>query len=123
MTKRRPIIAAAIALTAVAGAAFATGSAGAETYNTPRRSTTTKAPNTIPMCYGGSNCTPRTKNAALPTTVAPKTATTKPRTVTTPMPTLNTVTRTKNAALPTTTVAPKGKGKGKGTVTMPASGG
>ncbi|MFM7094175.1 MAG: hypothetical protein ACKOYL_06425 [Actinomycetota bacterium] len=109
MTKRRPIIAAAIALTAVAGAAFATGSAGAETYNMPRRSTTTKAPSTIPMCYGGSNCTPRTKNAALPTT-------TKPKTVTTPMPPIKP--RTKNAALPTT-VAPKTATTKPRTVTTP----
>ena len=99
MTKLRPMVAAVVALTAVAGGIFATGSAGAETYNSARRSTTTKAPNTIPICYAGPNCQ-RTKNAALPTT-------TKPKTVTTPMPTIKP--RTKNAALaPTTTVKKKG---------------
>ena len=98
MTKLRPVVAAAVALTAVAGAVFATGSAGAETYNLPRRSTTTKAPNTIPICYSGTNCQ-RTKNAALPATT-----TTKPKTVTTPMPTIKP--RTKNRALPTTTKPP-----------------
>ena len=149
MTKRRPIIAAAFALSTLAGGVVA-GSVGAQRVpSMPLRSTTTKVPTTTPKCYGGSNCTPRTKNAALPTTTAPKTTTTKPRTVTTPMPTLNTL-RTKNAALPattttrprtvttpvptvntlmrtknaalpttTTTVAPKGKA----TITMPASGG
>ena len=96
MTKRRPIIAAAVALTAVAGGLVATGSAGAETYNGVRRSTTTKAPNTIPICYAGPNCQ-RTKNAALPQT-------TQPRTVTTPKPTIKP--RTKNKALPTTTKPP-----------------
>ena len=96
MTQRRTVIAAAVALTAVAGAVFATGSAGAETYTLPRRSTTTKAPNTIPICYSGPNCQ-RTKNAALPTT-------TKPKTVTTPKPTIKP--RTKNKALPTTTKPP-----------------
>ena len=127
MTKRRPIIAAAFALSTLAGGVVAASSVGAQRVDSMvARSTTTKVPTTTPKCYGGPNCTPRTKNAALPTTVAPKTSTTKPRTVTTPMPTLNTmntVTRTKNAALPTTTVAPKGKGKGKGTINIPASGG
>jgi hypothetical protein len=92
------MVAAAVALTAVAGGIFATGSAGAETYNSARRSTTTKAPNTIPICYAGPNCQ-RTKNAALPATT-----TTKPKTVTTPMPTIKP--RTKNKALPTTTKPP-----------------
>jgi len=111
MTQRRPIIAAAVALTAVAGAVFATGSAGAETYNLPRRSTTTKAPNTIPICYAGPNCQ-RPKNAALSATT-----TTKPKTVTTPMPTIKP--RTKNKALPTTlpkspATLPASKGGKKG---------
>jgi len=130
MTKRRPIIAAAFALATLAGGVVAASSVGAQRIpSMVNRSTTTK-PRTVttPM----PPLPPRTKNAALPTTVAPKTittapktSTTKPRTVTTPMPTLNTITRTKNAALPTTTVAPKGKGKGKGkaTITMPAYGG
>lgn len=108
MTQRRTVIAAAVVLTAVAGAVFATGSAGAETYNLPRRSTTTKAPNTIPICYSGPNCQ-RTKNAALPTT-------TKPKTVTTPMPPIKP--RTKNAALPTATTKPTATTRPR-TVTTP----
>ncbi len=108
MTQRRPIIAAAIALTAVAGAVFATGSAGAETYNLPRRSTTTKAPNTIPICYAGPNCQ-RTKNAALPQPTAKPQPNARPQAtasnpVTTPLPTIKP--RTKNKALPTTTKPP-----------------
>lgn len=108
MTKRRPIVAAVLALTTVAGGIFASGSAGAETYNSPRRSTTTKAPNTIPICYSGPNCQ-RTKNAALPTT-------TKPKTVTTPMPPIKP--RTKNAALPTATTKPTATTRPR-TVTTP----
>lgn len=123
MTNRRPIIAAMFALTAIAGGVVAAGSAGAQNLEMPIRSTTTKVPTTTPKCYGGPNCTPRTKNAALPTTTAAKKATattvkkaTKPTVTTKPK-------RTKNAALPTTTVAPKGKGKGKATVNIPSSGG
>jgi len=125
MTKRRPIIAAAFALATLAGGVVAASSVGAQRIpSMVNRSTTTK-PRTVTTPMPTLNTVTRTKNAALPTTVAPKTSTTKPRTVTTPMPTLNTITRTKNAALPTTTVAPKGKGKGKGkaTITMPAYGG
>ena len=77
MTNRRPIIAALFALTAIGGGIVATGSAGATNLEMPRRSTTTKAPNTIPMCYAGPNCQ-RPKNAALPipTTTAKKTTVT-----------------------------------------------
>ena len=77
MTHRRPIIAALFALTAIGGGIAATGSAGATNLEMPRRSTTTKAPNTIPMCYAGPNCQ-RPKNAALPipTTTAKKTTVT-----------------------------------------------
>lgn len=110
MTNRRPIIAALFALTAVAGGIAATGSAGAQNIEMPRRSTTTKAPSTVPMCYGGSNCTPRTKNAALPTTTAAKkaTATTVKKKTTKPTVTATTKPkRTKNAALPPTTTRPK----------------
>ena len=108
MTKRRTVLAAAFALASIAGGIVASGSAGAETYNSPRRSTTTKAPNTIPICYSGTNCQ-RTKNAALPTT-------TKPKTVTTPMPPIKP--RTKNAALPTATTKPTATTRPR-TVTTP----
>ena len=99
MTQRRPIIAAAFVLATLGAGIAASGVAQAGRVPAPRISTTTKAPNKIPICYAGPNCQ-RTKNAALPTT-------TKPKTVTTPMPTIKP--RTKNAALaPTTTVKKKG---------------
>ena len=94
MTQRRPIIAAAFVLATLGAGIAATGVAQAGRVPAPRISTTTKAPNTIPICYSGTNCQ-RTKNAALPATT-----TTKPKTVTTPMPTIKP--RTKNKALPTT---------------------
>ena len=98
MTKRRPIVAAAFVLATLGAGIAATGVAQAGRVPAPRISTTTKAPNTIPICYSGTNCQ-RTKNAALPATT-----TTKPKTVTTPMPTIKP--RTKNRALPTTTKPP-----------------
>ena len=98
MTKRRPIVAAAFVLATLGAGIAATGVAQAGRVPAPRISTTTKAPNTIPICYSGTNCQ-RTKNAALPATT-----TTKPKTVTTPMPTIKP--RTKNKVLPTTTKPP-----------------
>ena len=96
MTNRRPILAAAFALTALAGGIAATGSAGAQNIELPRRSTTTKAPNTIPICYAGPNCQ-RPKNAALPipTTTAKKSTTAKKTTKTTvPKKSTNKTTKT-----------------------------
>ena len=117
MTKRRPILAAAFALTTLAGGVAVASAVGAQRLPAmPLQSTTTK-PRTVTTPMPTLN-TIRTKNAALPATT-----TTRPRTVTTPMPTINTLMRTKNAALPTTTVAPTGKGKGKATINIPASGG
>jgi len=64
MTKRRPIIAAAFVLATLGAGIAASGVAQAGRVPAPRISTTTKAPNTIPICYAGPNCQ-RTKNAAL----------------------------------------------------------
>jgi hypothetical protein len=83
MSKRRPVLAAAITLALLGGGLVAAGAAQAHRAS-PSKPTTVATPK------------PRTKNAALPTT-------TKPKTVTTPVPQLP---RTKNAALPPTT-APK----------------
>lgn len=90
MTKRRPIIAAAIALATLGTGLAATGAQARR--DAPSKPTTMPSP-------APSVAKPRTKNAALPTT------TTRPKTVTTPMPVIKP--RTKNAALPATTVAPK----------------
>ena len=111
MTQRRPIIAAAFVLATLGAGIAASGVAQAGRVPAPRISTTTKAPNTIPICYAGPNCQ-RPKNAALSATT-----TTKPKTVTTPMPTIKP--RTKNKALPTTlpkspATLPASKGGKKG---------
>ena len=106
MNQRRPIIAAAFVLATLGAGIAATGVAQAGRVPAPRISTTTKAPNTIPICYAGPNCQ-RTKNAALPTTTKPKTVTTPPK-----------LPRTKNAALPTSTTKPTATTRPR-TVTTP----
>ena len=107
MTQRRTLIAAFATLATLTLGLAATGAAQAGRVPAPRISTTTKAPNTIPICYSGPNCQ-RTKNAALPQTTLPKTAST-------PVPTIKP--RTKNAALATTTTVKKSNPK----ITSPAS--
>lgn len=108
MTNRRPVFAAAFVLASLGAGIAATGAAQAGHVPAPRISTTTKAPNTIPICYSGRNCQ-RTKNAALPQTTTKPKPNARPQAtasnpITTPPPTIKP--RTKNRALPTTTKPP-----------------
>ena len=101
MTKRRPILAAAFALTVLAGGVAASGAAqagrvapskptGAPSIPPPVTSRTKNA--ALPTT---TTIKPRTKNAALPTTAVPRPVTTPvpslPRTATTKVPTSNTI--------------------------------
>lgn len=100
LTKRPAVFTTAIALTAVtvvAGGFSTANPVDAQSNGGGRRSTTTKAPSTVPMYYGGINGT-RTKNAALPTTTTKSSPAKKAK----PKP-------TKKKSPASTTVAPAGK--------------
>ncbi|MEY2626511.1 MAG: hypothetical protein RJB08_270 [Actinomycetota bacterium] len=91
MTKARPALAAAFALTIIGGGITASGVAQAS-----KPAPTTLAPVDRPVTTP-KPAVPRTKNAALPTTTAAR-----PRNITVP----SASPRTKNAALPTPTTRP-----------------
>jgi hypothetical protein len=99
MNNRRPILAAAIALSALAGGIAAASSAGAQSPNYGKVTTTAKATKSTkaPKAPKTTKTTikQRTKNAALPPTTTRSPTTTRPKTVTTPLPKLptNTVKR------------------------------